>query len=325
MHVLLTGATGFLGYRTLERLAASAAVTSVIATGRTLRPGRTVYDAKIEYVLGDLRDEGLAETLVAGADAVVHAAALSSPWGKDAAFVEANVTVQQRLLTAAKKAGCRRFVYVSTPSIYFTGSDRVGVKESDPLPKRFINAYARTKRQAEVLLERSGLEYVILRPRALIGRGDTVIVPRLLRAHETGRLRQLGDGNNAVDLTPVDNVADAILLSLTTSEGLNEAYNIANGAPVLLWPLIRDLFIKLGKAPLRGKVPTGIAMMTATLLETKSRLTNYAEPVLTRYGVGTLTQSFSLDISKARQSLGYQPRVSTAEAIDDFVNWYRYE
>ena len=58
-------------------------------------------------------------------------------------------------------------------------------------------------------------------------------------------------------------------------------------------------------------------------MEWKSRITNKKEPTLTVYGVGTLAKSFSLDISKAKKLLGYKPQLSTDEAIDEFINWYR--
>ncbi|MEL7159540.1 MAG: NAD-dependent epimerase/dehydratase family protein [Bacteroidota bacterium] len=322
MHVLLTGATGFLGHRTLERLAEDPAVTAVTATGRTLRPERRVIHPKVTYRLGDLRNADFVDELVAGADAIIHTAALSSPWGREQAFVNANVTPQEHLLAAAGRERIQRFVYVSTPSLYFSGRDRHNVKESDSLPEPLVNAYARTKRRAERLLEDSALPFVILRPRALIGRGDTVIMPRLLRAYDTGRLRVIGDGKNRVDLTPVSNVVDAIFLGLTTTTGLNDTYNITNGAPVAVWPLINDLLQKLGRKPLTGRVPVSVALAVAGLLETKSRWTNYAEPVLTRYSVGTLARSFSLDIGKARRQLGYSPRQTTATAIEEFINWY---
>ncbi|MEO0734037.1 MAG: NAD-dependent epimerase/dehydratase family protein, partial [Bacteroidota bacterium] len=206
--------------------------------------------------------------------------------------------------------------------LYFNGQDRYGVKESDPLPEPLVNAYARTKRRAELLLEASALPFVILRPRALIGRGDTVILPRLLRAYDAGRLRVIGDGKNRIDLTPVSNVVDAILLALTTETGLNATYNIANGEPVAVWPLVNDLLVRLGRQPLTQRVPTALALAVAGLMETKSRWTNYAEPVLTRYSVGTLACSFSLDITKARAELGYRPRQTTAAAIEEFINWY---
>ena len=65
-----------------------------------------------------------------------------------------------------------------------------------------------------------------------------------------------------------------------------------------------------------------LALFAARIMELKSSLTNQIEPPLTVYGVGTLTQSFTLDITKAKQLLGYHPAVSIDTAMEEFVNWY---
>lgn len=323
MKILLTGATGFLGFRTLELLIDIPEVTHIVATGRTLKPTHTVTHPKVSYQLGDLTDASFVQQLVQQVHYVIHAAALSAPWGKYNTFEAANVLTQNNLIKASQAHDIQRFVYISTPSLYVNGQHRLDVKESDPLPGKFINAYAATKRLAEIALENSGLPYVILRPRALIGRGDTVIMPRVLRSYEEGRLKIIGNGKNLVDLTSVANVAQAIWLSLTTQkEGLNQVYNITNGEPVYLWEKIGQVLELMGKQLPSKKVPYTLVAAVAQIMEWKSKLKNYQEPVLTKYGVGTLAKSFTLDISKAKTLLGYAPTINTDTAIQEFVDWY---
>ena len=103
-------------------------------------------------------------------------------------------------------------IYISTPSLYYNGEDRIMVKESDPLPENFVNSYSKTKRQKRNVIENSNLNYII-RPRAIIGRGDSVIM-RLIKAHSLDRLKIIGKGNNIVDLTSVENVVHSIILSI---------------------------------------------------------------------------------------------------------------
>ena len=324
MNVLLTGATGFLGYRTLEMLVQDPLVDQVIATGRTLKPTHQVDHPKVKYVLGDLSSKDFVQGLIPGISHIIHTAALSSPWGTFEAFQQANVLPQQHLVQAAENNGIKRFVFVSTPSVYFDFKDKKGIRESDPLPKKLINHYAVTKREAEKILEASGLHYVILRPRALTGRGDTVIMPRLIRAYDEGKLKIIGDGENVVDLSSVANVVQAILLGLhAEAPALNQIYNISNGRPVRLWDAVADVLSKLDRTPPTKKIPFGLVKAIAGLMETKSRWSNGKEPALTRYGVGTLAKTFTMDINKAREMLHYEPKVTTEEAIDEFVNWYK--
>lgn len=323
MKILLTGATGGLGFRTLERLIENPKIEKVIATGRVIRPTHFVENSKINYLLGDLENVDFVAELVEKVDYIIHAAALSSPWGKYVEFEKANVVTMNNLINAAKKHHIKRFVYVSTPSLYFNGKDRFNVNEADPLPNEFVNAYSKTKREAEVALEKSKIPYVTLRPRALIGRGDTIIMPRLIRAFEEGKLKIIGDGKNIVDLTSLANVADSIELSLFVGDtGLNQIYNITNGEPVKLWETIEKVLLMLGSEMNKKKVPYSIVKMLSQIMELKAKLTNYKEPALTTYGVGILAKSFTMDISKAKSLLGYSPKVSTDEAIDEFVNWY---
>jgi 2-alkyl-3-oxoalkanoate reductase len=324
MKILLTGATGGLGFRTLEKLIENPKIEKIIATGRVIRPTHFVEHSKVNYLLGDLENTDFVSGLVKKVDYIIHAAALSSPWGKHSEFEKANVFTMNNLINAAKIHNIKRFIYVSTPSLYFNGQDRFDVKESEQLPTAFVNAYSKTKYEAELALEKSGIPYVTLRPRALIGRGDTIIMPRLIRAFKEGKLKIIGDGKNIVDLTSLANVADSIELALFVSDtGLNQTYNITNGEPVQLWETIEKVLSLLGHEMNKKKIPYSVVKFISQIMELKAKLTNYKEPALTTYGVGILAKSFTMDISKAKSLLGYSPKISTDEAIDEFVSWYR--
>lgn len=321
-QILVTGATGFLGSRTVERLSVMPGL-SVRATGRKLKTNNQVKADNVHYMLGDLNDSDFVSQLVDGVDCIVHAAALSSPWGSKDDFWESNVNPTKLLLEAATRQDVTRFVFISTPSMYFEMKSLFGLKESNSLP-RPINQYAASKREAERLIRAATVPYVILRPRALIGRGDTVIIPRILRAHKEARLRQMGNGKNKVDVTPVVNVVDAIVLGLEAQgKALNETYNISNGDPVALWPMLKTLLAKLSLPSLTKSIPIPLILKVARLMEWHARWFNgNQEPTLTVYGVGTMTMNFSMDISKAQNLLGYTPRQSVDEALDEFIEWH---
>ena len=322
MNILLTGATGFLGYRTLERLVQLTNVDKIIATGRVLQKSREITHPKVKYILGDLTDKVFVSTLMINIDIVINTASLSSPWGSEDAFYEDNVITQKNMISSSKIAKVRRFLYISSPSIYYNGEDRVMVQEKDPLPAKFVNNYSKTKRDAEILLENSNLDYIIIRPRAIIGRGDTVIMPRLIKAHSKGSLKIIGDGKNIVDLTSVDNVVESIILSIhAPSKALNNTYNITDGNPVSLWDSINIVLKGIGKEQVNKTVKFRVAYFAASILEWVSWITN-KEPSLTKYSVGVLSKTFTLDISKAIDLLNYNPIISTEESIEEFINWY---
>jgi len=266
--------------------------------------------------------------LVKQVDVVVHCAALSAPWGPYQAFQEANVQITQQLLAAAKQVGIKRFIQISSPSIYVQYQHQFNIKE-DYLPKKFVNAYAATKYLADqaVLTEvKQGLEAIILRPRAIYGAQDQTIMPRLLKAYQEGRLKIIGKGDNYADLTTVQNLCDAILLALETQNplALGQIYNISNGAPVPLWSLIPQILEKLN-LPWKAKhIPFGLANCAVAAMELWSKLKGgKREPTLTRYGIAALYYSTTLNIDKAKTLLQYHPKQSNEEGIDEFVQWWK--
>tara|TARA_B100001057_G_scaffold61758_1_gene55094 strand:+ start:81 stop:1064 length:984 start_codon:yes stop_codon:yes gene_type:complete len=324
MKILLTGATGFLGFRTLEYLVGFNYVKSIIATGRKLDEKRKIVNSKVKYILGDLTNEIFVNELTYNVDVIINTAALSSPWGIKKEFEIANVLTQKYLIQSASRNKISRFIYISSPSVYYNGKDRFNVKESDSLPKNFVNHYSKTKREAEILLEDSALDYIILRPRAIIGRGDTVIMPRLINAYNLGRLKIIGNGKNLVDLTSVLNVAHAIERSIVANErAINNIYNITDAEPVLLWKNINTVIEGIGMKRIKNKINFGVANSAAFFLELISKYITKKEPSLTRYSVGVLSKNFTLDISKAKKILAYSPIIKTDESINEFIKWFK--
>ena len=324
MNILLTGSTGFLGFRTLERLVKLNYVDKIIATGRSLQKYRKISHPKVKYILGDLSDKAFVNTLIKDIDIVINTASLSSPWGSEASFYLANIQTQKNIISSSEITGVKRFIYISSPSIYYNGEDRNMVKENAPLPTKFVNHYSKSKRDAELLLENSKLDYITIRPRALIGRGDSVIMPRLIKAHSDGKLKIIGDGENRVDLTSVENVVESIVLSLMApNKALNNAYNITDGNPVKLWKSINTVLKGIGKEQIYKTVNFRVAYFAASILELVSRCITKEEPSLTKYSVGILSKTFTLDISKAVELLKYKPVITTEESIEEFINWYK--
>ncbi|MEZ6014997.1 MAG: NAD(P)-dependent oxidoreductase [Planctomycetota bacterium] len=326
MVILVTGATGFLGGAVARRLALDG---SVLATGRRPERGRALVEGGVSFLAAELSDPRQVAALFAGGrvHVVLHCAALSAPWGRRAAFEAANVDATRNLVEAALGSQVARFVHVSTPAVYFDGRDRHDVREDAPLP-RPRNHYARTKLAAERVIDAAvqrGLPAITLRPRALFGPGDTTIFPRLLRAMEHGRLPILGSGTNRIDLTYIDNAVKALELALAAPEDfVGRTYNITDGAPLALWPLLQRLAAELGFKPPTRRVSRRAAHALAGGLELLYRGLGLArEPLLTRYTVGLLSADTTLDISAARGDLGYEPEVGFEAGLARFLAWWK--
>lgn len=326
MNVLVTGATGFVGRHVCERLQTMG--WAVTALGRNAMVGAELKGRGIRFVQADLRHTEEVSRACEGQQVVIHSAALSSPWGAYREFYASNVDGTRHLLEASKQHGVQRFIHLSTPSVYFDYQHREGIRESDPLPARPVNAYAATKLQAEELVlqaGRGGMPVIVFRPRAIFGPGDTALFPRLLRANNTRGIPMIDGGLAKLDLTYVENLVDAIVLALSAPDAaLGRVYNISNGEPVVLREVLSEL-LELLDMPLRGKhLPYAVVSGAAGLMELAYKtLRLKGEPLLTRYTVGVLTFDQTLDISEAVKRLGYQPRVSVAEGIRRYAAWWK--
>ena len=287
----------------------------VRAVGRSRPALDTLSGPGVETRSVDIRDREAVAAACEGVDLVIHAAALSSPWGRRSDFFDTNVEGTTHVIDGCRRHGVTRMVHVSSPSVIFDGRDVRDATEEAPFPRRFLSHYCRTKKLAEDAVRGAGgLETVIIRPKAIFGPGDTTLLPRLLAAGRAGRLAQLGDGMNLVDLTYVDNVVHALRLALTRPDAAGRVFTITNGQPVRLWEVIRRIVGAAG-CSINRRVPYPIAYVAAALMEARGRLTA-TEPLLTRYGVALLGRTQTYCIDAARRWLGYEPVVSVEEGLE---------
>ncbi len=325
MKILVTGATGFTGGWILKILGEKFGIPLVCGTGRNVERAQSLQEQGFQMITGDLTDAGFVQEKLQEFTHIVHCAALSSPFGAYRDFYTNNVLSTLNILQGIDTA--LKMVYISTPSLYFNYTDRINIRESDPLPKRFVNHYTATKYLAEqAVLQYPKLQCVVLRPRAIIGAGDTVIMPRILRAYATGRLKIIGSGQNLSDFTSVKNLAQAVYLALNAGQEANgRIFNITDGEPRPLWPFIEQTLRKLGCHRKLSKIPYTIAYAAAATGEWYSNRISQKEPVLTRYGVGVLKYSLTMEISAAREILHYMPVITTDQNMDEFVTYYNRE
>ena len=313
-HALVTGATGGLGRALVPALLAAG--WQVRATGRDRVVGAALEREGATFVPHDLLDE-LPAHLTRAIDTVFHLAALSSPWGPAERFTALHVDATRRLLSAARAAGVGRFVHVSTPSIFVCGQDRLGIADDDPPARYPANAYVRSKLAGERVVRASNsgaFQTVVLRPRAITGPYDTVLLPRLRRAMRSGRMPLPGGGRALVELSDARDVAAALIAAATAKNAAGQAFNISGGAPRTVKAIVGQIAAALGQRITPVPVPARAAMLWGALSETVARV-HGREPVVTRYTVMTLAYSQTFDLSRAHSILNWQPRVTPEEAI----------
>jgi len=203
---IITGVTGGLGRNLASFLIEKG--WEVLGCGRNQEIGASL---ECRFKSFDLSD--LSETLDAfeEADIVFHCAARSSPWGAYALFYQDNVVATQNVLKAMEKYSIQKLVYVSTPSLYFDFTMQRGITESYR-PHTFVNAYAKTKFEAEQLVLDSAFDVSVIRPRGIFGEHDTVLIPRLEKIAKKGFMPLPNAGKALTDITYVGNVVYAMYL-----------------------------------------------------------------------------------------------------------------
>ena len=321
--VLVTGATGFLGKYVVEELVDHG--YQVRAFGRNRTIGQSLVNASVTFIQGDLTNQEDLTKACQEMDMVIHAGALSTVWGPWEDFYQTNVLGTKYVLEACREANIKRLVYVSSPSIYAAPRDQLGIKESDAPQENRLNNYIRSKLASEKLFkDYPDVSSVILRPRGLFGIGDTSILPRVLNLSQKIGIPLIGDGRQLMDMTCVENVALAIRLALETPQAAGEVYNITNGEPRVFRDLIEETLRGLGYPIRYRKIPAPLVSAISSFLEfIYKNLKLKGEPALTRYTYYLLRYSQTLDISKAERDLGYRPKITISEGIEQYVQDYR--
>jgi nucleoside-diphosphate-sugar epimerase len=315
MRILVTGGTGFLGQHLARVLLVAGHTVSMM--GRDFSQVSSLLTENAIPVVCDLRDKDAVKRACRDMEAVYHVGALSAAWGKRADFFAINVEGTRAVVEGCREHQVKRLIYVSSPSVVFTGNDQQNVTEALPYPRRFVSVYSLTKKLGEDLVNAAGagLETVIVRPKAIFGPGDNTLLPQLIEAARRRRLPQVGDGRNLVDLTYVENVAEALLLALHAEAAIGKTYTITNDEHIALWEVIRKVLYELRLSTQLRQIPLPVALAVAATMEARAALTG-TEPLLTRYSAAILARTQTYDIAAAKRDLVYTPSVSVATGIE---------
>lgn len=321
MSILVTGGGGFLGRAIVERLLAMGEPVKIL--NRSAHPD--LEKRGVEIIQGDLMDRDLLCRAGKGCRAIFHVAAKAGVWGAESEYFRINVEGTRNVLASCRENRIPYMIHTSTPSVVFAGESIRNGDESLPYPEKFLCAYPKTKAIAEQEVfeahRRGEVLALALRPHLLWGPGDPHLIPRILERVRKGKLRQVGEGRNLVDITYIDNAADAHILAWKALQEQPEVaggrpYFISQGEPVNLWEWVRTL---LGgfHLELQGRpVSFRSAYAAGAILETLHRcFAPSREPVMTRFVAHQLAHDHYYSHRAAREILGFVPQVSIEEGL----------
>jgi len=339
--IFVTGGTGLVGSHVIEE---------AIRRGHHFRArvrvssDTTLLDTwNVETIQGDLTDADALKRGCEGADQVINCAAKVGDWGELDDFRRLNVDALRVLLDAAVAAKVDRFIHVSSLGVY-EGRDHFGTDESTPPALNSLDAYTRSKTEAEALVLAYGgagkaivsaLPYVqtalqtstipaedrllpvaIVRPGFIYGERDRTVLPKLLTNLRRGTFAYFGSGNQALNCIYVKNLVHAIFLAAESPKAVGEVFNVTDGARVSKREFIHKVAELAGLTPPTRKIPLWLARFLARTLERRAKRKKATEPPLVnsaRYKFLGLNLDYSIE--KARRVLGYQPPYTTEAGL----------
>ena len=312
----VTGGSGFIGGRLVERLVGEG--HKVRALARSDAAAAKVEGLGAAAVRGDLGDRASLAAGASGAEVAFHLAAHLGEWGPWEDFERGNVDGTSNALAACAEAGVKRFVHCGTEAALMAGEPLVQVDETAPLRPDSRAPYPATKAKAEQAVHaanREGFETVAVRPRFVWGRGDTTLLPEMVETVEKGQFAWVGGGRNVTDTAHVDNVVEGLVLAAAKGRP-GEAYFITDDEPVAFREFVTAMLRTQGVEPPSRSLPAWTAAPLARVAEAAWKfLPLPGEPPMTTFRSWLLTQECTIDISKAREELGYAPIVSHEQGL----------
>jgi len=318
--IVITGATGFVGTHLVHRMQKlGAEVRVLVRPGADLAPLR---GERIEFFHGDLSDADSLKGLCKDVDQIFHLAATQQFGLNETRFLEINAGGTQRLLDQAIQYGVRRVVLVSSGGIHRNDCGEP-VREESPL--RETNIYFKSKIEAEAiardLFRNDPGCLTIVRPGAVYGPGDFRLL-KLFRAVTRGRFVMIGTGITRVHPVYIDDLIDG-LLQAGSDLGRGETFLLSGPDILPLQEWVGVIARTAGKTPPRWTIPAGPVLMAATLCESLCRPFGIVPP-LNRRRLGFFLNHRSYDLTKARELLGYVPRISVEEGTRRTLEWYKF-
>ncbi len=305
---LVTGGAGFIGSHLVERLVADGLDVTVLdnfSTGRTENLAGLSANRRLHFVRGDIRDKDTTYDAIKDVKAIFHLAAVTSvPFSVEhpKETFEVNVDGTLSLLEACLRAGVERFVYVSSCAVY--GEPKyLPIDEDCPLSP--VSPYAESKLKAEELCrsfcENYGLETVVLRPFNVYGprqRNDQYggVIARFIEFLRFGKPPVIyGDGTQSRDFIYVEDAVEVFTLALNNKNVVGGTFNVASGVPTSI---------------------DGLASLLIELFGAEGLKPEYADA-----RKGDIKHSYA-DVKKAKQHLGFEPRVSLKEGLLTLIRSY---
>ncbi len=313
MKVLITGISGFLGINLTRYLLSK----NVEVRGIDLVDFEYPEKNKIEMMLGDIRNKSNVKKAILGVDYVVHCAAALPLYSEEDIFTT-DILGTKILLEEVWKQNVKRFVYISSTAVYGI-PDHHPISESDKL--NGVGAYGISKVKAEKICENyreKGIMLPILRPKSFVGPERLGVFALFYDWAKSGKnFPMIGSGKNKYQLLDVEDLCQAIWLSLTKPSNLaNDTFNIAASEFLSMQEDYQSVLNEAGFGKKIIPLPAKPTILALQILE-KLRLSP-----LYKWVYETAGKDSFVSIEKAEGKLGFKPKFSNSDALIRNFRWF---
>lgn len=322
--ILVTGVSGFTGSHLARRLLTEGhGVRSLVRPASLSKDTvKELVDLGLEPMEGDLCNPRDVEKSVKGVDHVYNIAALYRSEGSEKLFYDTNVLGTKHVTDAAIESGVESFVHCSTVGVH---GDIKNPPADENAPLAPGDPYQVTKLEGENYvkekIECGALRGSIFRPSGIYGPGDTRFL-KLFRAIAKKRFFMIGRGDVFYHLTYIDDLVDGIILCATVPEAVGKTFILAGPECPTLKEMVEVIAETLGTRLPRVRIPV-LPVYAAGWLCEKTFKPLGLEPPIYRRRVEFFTKSRAFDITRAKEVLGFNPRVGIREGIKRTANWYK--
>lgn len=323
MHVLITGATGFVGSHLAEGLHHRGHHLKCLV--RKTSDLRWLRHLSVEYVYGDFFDDDTLRRAASDVDVIYHVAGVVASKTKKG-FYEGNQATTRNILRAVHQHNptLSRFVHVSSLTAVGPRADGQAVNEQTPY--RPITTYGKSKMEAEkeVLKYDGILPWTIVRPPAVYGPRDTATFDFFYAASK-GIIPLVGFDKKLVSLVHVNDLVEGIILAGEKPEGKNQIYFIGSER-YYDWEEIGDTTLRvLARKAIKIRLPEFLVFAIAGMAGVFSVFSKKPSVLNWEKGRDMVQKAWTCDISKAKAELGYREKFSLADGIQETIAWYRKE
>lgn len=330
MRTLVTGGTGFIGSHIVERLLSQG--HEVIALARTSSDISHLKTTAANIVVGDVEDYDSLRPAMEGVDIVFHAAARVTPgWGSWELFHSSIVKGTENMLRASAEAGISRFLHVSTGTVYgkYCEGDTPACESTeccvDFSPDTYYD-YAKLKAE-KIAFEyhnQGKIPVSIIRIGAIYGPRDRLLADRIFRQISLPIIVWPGELNPRYSVVYVSDAVELATLAATSDRAIGQAYNVAGKDVIRLRDFASAMVEAMGSRKPQVTIPYAVGYAWCSFVEGLARLQRLKDmPFLTRSSMKFLNKGLYLDGTKARDELGWEPKVSIDEGTRLYVEWRR--